>query len=163
MRSSLFLKKNLPLSKRISSGAHREAIAPRAQRSLCLNLANCRNARTNYHLTSQQSVPFFVPALSRLRPPASPSKVGSTSVFDLLQSRRSMSPRESVHGRSNPPIPSSFHSLSHLSLSFSLCLSSGEIPRWSTVQNGLFDVDYPEIHGSYDRARPSYGDIRRCP
>lgn len=89
-----------------------------------------------------------------------PSKVGPTSAFDLLQSRRSMSPRESVHGRSNPPIflpRSPFHP-PPLSLSFLLRFDPGEIPRWSTVQNGSFDVDYPEIH---DRVPTSFGGTVR--
>lgn len=77
--------------------AHRETIAWKVEKSLCLNLANCRNTRTNYHPTSQQSVPFlslpdsFSPSSSL---PLHP-KIGPTSAFDLLQSRRSISPRES--------------------------------------------------------------------
>lgn len=116
---------------------------------MCLNLANCRNARTNYHPTSQQSVPFLVPALSRLRPP--PSKVGPAHLIYCNLDARCL--------RGNPctgaPTPR-FSPLAlcstPLSLSFFLRFDP-EIPRWSTVQNGSFDVDYPEIQesGSYDR------------
>lgn len=115
MRSLLFLKKDLP-SLRVTR-PHRETIAWKAEkkrknerereRSLCLNLANCRNARTNYHPTSQQSVPFLlVSALSRLLPLLYPKWV-PPSVFDLSRSRRSMSPRESMHrhSRAFPALP----------------------------------------------------------
>jgi len=125
--------------RRINSETHREAIARRAQRSLCLNLANCRNTRTNYHLTSQQSVPFFIPALSRLCLPSLFPKW--IRLFDLLQSRRSMSPREFVHRRSNPPIFFSLYTPPFfLSLSFFLRFDSSKILRWSTVQNGPMSI-----------------------
>lgn len=118
------------------------------QRSLCLNLANCRNAQTNYPLTSQQSVPFppsafFSPSSSRFASP----EMDPANAFDLLQSRRSVSPRESVHRRSTPPYP---FSLFHSRLFFSLrgLFDPGEVPRWSPIQNTPPSIDYPRSTGA---------------
>lgn len=109
------------------------------------NLAIYRDARTNYHPLSQQSVPFLIPAPSHLSPILL-LKVLPTSAFDLLQSRRSMSPRESVHGRFDTCLPFPPCSLS-LSLSMAL-FTPDEIPWWSRVQNDSSNIDYPRSRGA---------------
>lgn len=111
---------------------------------LCLNLANCRNAQTNYHLTSQQSVPFLLSALFRpLSPGLLHPKTNPANAFDLLQSRRCLRGNLCTGALSLPSLYALF--------SFSLFLrvaSSTLVPRWSPAQNSPSSADYPGSTGA---------------